>query len=322
MLIVLTLVLIAASFPVGAYTLFDTKLSANYSASTPFAGIYFFVGPEVVLAPISGTFGALFVVLSVIYAAMFVFEAGQGQSVIGAVKGAFSAGFESLFRNNLLVTVIAIGFLNFTVSVFDLLETSAGVPIGSLSLDPVQFLLTVTIAPLREELGFRVVIIGLLALVACIGTSWRQVARTLWRPSAIYDGRGPDTRDEILLGVGLAVSSVVFGIAHVTSGSGWEIGKLPEAAYGGVVLGYVYIKYGFPVAVLVHWGDDYLGTVYAFFGQGAYGIPYNSTSGYLLENIVSVDMFYLLGLLSFLAVAYIGLKRFTKRPTPEVYQVS
>lgn len=229
------------------------------------------------------------------------------------MRSAFTDGFGALFSNTLLATVAALGFLAFTILVIDTLETAGGVPVGGLSGDAMNLFLSLTIAPLREEFGFRVLIIGLIAAFASIGKPWRSALKAIWRPSVAYEDVQNNTVTKAALGFALAASALTFGLVHVTSNSGWEIGKLPEAAYAGVVLGYIYIRYGFHAAVLVHWGIDYLGSVFAFFGQGAYGIPWTSDTGYFLQQVVTVDMIGVLGVSSFLVVSYLGIRWVLKR---------
>lgn len=72
----------------------------------------------------------------------------------------------------------------------------------------------------------------------------------------------------------------------------------------------LYVKYGFHVAVLVHWGVDYFGSVYSFFGQAAYGIPWSSgTQEYIGQYLVDIDMLLLFGLASFLVVTYLVVRK-------------
>jgi membrane protease YdiL (CAAX protease family) len=257
--------------------------------------------------------GGFFLGLTVIYAAMVVLAARQGRGMLSALKASLREGVGPLFSNTFFVTLISIGFLGFTILVIDTIETSGGIPVGSISGDPMQLFMSLTIAPLREEIGFRLVMVGIPAVALCLGGPWRQALKSLWRPSAAYEGDVNTTSQQFVLAVATAVSSFFFGLAHITSGAGWQIGKLPEAAFAGAVLCYVYIKYGLHVAVLTHWGIDYMDSVYAFFGQGAYGIPWSGSTSYVLQTVTALDLVAFLGLASFLAVCYVGLKSLTRR---------
>lgn len=307
-LLLLTAVLVLLSFPVGIYTVFFTTLSTQFNASSVIEGIYIFIGPFATVLPLPGSVGGFFIGLTVVYAGMILLAARQGRGLVSSIRGAFSEGMGSLFSNTFLVTLISICFLGFTILVIDSVETSGGVPVGGITGDAMQLFMSLTIAPLREELGFRMMLIGLPAVALCLGREWKRGLKSLWRPSACYEGDVNTTFQQVVLGVATAISSVLFGVVHVTSGAGWQIGKLPEAAFAGVVLAYVYIRYGFHVAVLTHWGIDYLDSVYSFFGQGAYGIPWTANNGYILQQITALDIVALLGVVSFLAVCYLGLK--------------
>lgn len=315
-LLIATAVLVIVSFPIGLYTVFFTSLSTQLNASSVVTGIFVFIGPLVTSIPIPGSMGGFFVVLSAIYAGMFALAASQGKGLASSLKGAFTDGFGSLFSNVFFVTLVAIGFLGFTILLIDSLEASSGVPVGGLSGDAMQLLMSLTIAPLREEFGFRVLIIGSVSLLLCVGKPGSKALRALWRPSVVLEGEVNTSLSMAILGAATVISSVIFGLVHVSSGAGWQVGKLPEAAFAGIVLSYLYVKYGFHVAVLAHWGIDYLDSIYAFFGQGVYGIPWTSDNGYILQQLVAFDTVALLGVASFLGVCYLGLKSLAVRRSP------
>ena len=313
LLLLFTAALVVLSFPVGLYTTFFTSLSDQFNAASVVHGVYIFVGPFVSVLPLAGSMGGFFLALTAIYAGMLLLATRQGRGMLSSLRGAFSEGVGALFENTFFVTLISIAFLGFTILAIDSLETSGGVPVGSISGDAMQLFMSLKKAPLREELGFRLIMVGLPALFLCLGRSWRRALKSLWRPSACYEGDVNTTFPQVVLAAAVALSSVAFGLVHISSGAGWEIGKLPEAAFAGVVLCYVYIRYGFHVAVLTHWGIDYLGSVFSFFGQGAYGIPWTADNGYILQQVTALDVVVVFGLASFLAVCYLGLRAWLER---------
>jgi hypothetical protein len=162
-----------------------------------------------------------------------------------------------------------------------------------------------------EELGFRVLLIGLVAFILSMGRPLKVALSTLWRPSKVMEGLAVGSGASIIIWAATGFSAVTFGACHVIcGGSTWEIGKFPEAAYGGFVLGYLYVRYGFHVAVLAHWGIDFFGSVYSFFGQAAFGTPWNSsTTEFWGQYLVDLDMLFLFGLASFLVVVYLGARK-------------
>ncbi|HEV2137892.1 MAG TPA: CPBP family glutamic-type intramembrane protease [Nitrososphaerales archaeon] len=318
-LLLFTVALIVLSFPVGWYAVFSGSLSKVFNSGS-LSRPYLWIGPLITYLPFSVPVGGVFAGLSVIYLGMFVLSVRQGSNPIRAMSMSLKEGEQPLFSSPFIVAVITIAFLTFTASVMDAFISSTGVQIGTITGDPLALLAGFTSSPLVEELGFRVVLIGLVAMILCLGRSTRTALKALWRPSAAIEGLAVGSGASILIWVATGFSAVTFGACHVLCGSTWDIGKFPEAAYGGLVLGYVYVKYGLHVAVLAHWGVDYLGSVFAFFGQAAYGIPWNTTSNeFLGQYLVDIDMLILFGLASFVLIMYVGIKRIvTARKGPEV----
>jgi len=308
-LLLFTLALVVASFPVGWYAIFSGNLSKQYTYNS-LSNPYLWIGPLITYLPFQIPVGSVFATLSVIYLGMFVLSIRQGSNPIRAMSKALKEGEQPLFSSPFIVTLIAIAFLTFTASVMDVFISSTGVQIGTITGDPLALLAGFTSSPLVEELGFRVVLIGVVAMILCLGRSTKTALKALWRPSAAIEGLAVGSGASLLIWVATGFSAVTFGACHVLCGSTWDIGKFPEAAYGGLVLGYVYVKYGLHVAVLAHWGVDYLGSVFAFFGQAAYKIAWNTTSGeFLGQYLVDIDMLLLFGLASFLLIMYVGIKR-------------
>jgi len=307
-LLVFTIALVVLSFPVGWYAVFSGTLS-NLFNSNSLSRPYLWIGPLVAFLPFQVTVGSWFAALSVIYLGMFALSVRQGTNPISAMVRSFKEGEKALFASPFIVTIITIAFLTFTASVMDDIISSSGVQVGTVSGDPLALLEHFTSSPLVEELGFRVLLIGVIAMILCMGRPGRTALKALWRPSVAIEGLAVGSGASLLIWVAMGFSAVTFGACHVLCGSTWDIGKLPEATYGGLVLGYVYVKYGLHVAVLAHWGVDYLGSVFAFFGQAAYGIPWDKSPEFLGQYLVDLDMLLLFGLASFLLIVYVGIKR-------------
>lgn len=312
-----TIVLIAFSFPAGAYSVFSGRLSQNVTYNSAVQP-YFWIGPAIAFAPFEISAGAIFAVFTVIYLLLFLYAVQQKEHFWSALRLAFGRGFDVLMSSPFVVIIVSIGFLNFTSSIIDLLVTSTGAPIGGPTGDPLSLLLGFTYAPLVEEFGFRVLLIGTVAFILSFGRPWRTALTAFWRPSKAMEGLAVGSGASVIIWAATSFSAVTFGACHVLCGSSWDIGKLPEAIYGGFVLGYLYVRYGFHVAVLTHWGVDYFGSVYSFFGQAAYGIPWNSsTTEYLGQYLVDIDLLFLFGAASLLLVVYLGLKKMAARRSGE-----
>ena len=344
-IIVFTIAMMLVSFPVGFYTVFGTRLSGNYSASTPVYSVaydFFFASVQV---PLVGNFGSVFVVLSAIYLGFFLLAARQGAGLLRALRASVSDGYDALFTNPLAATMVLLGAVSFATILVDTLQTNAGISTGSLAGDPFLLLVNFTLAPLTEETTFRLIMIGLpvlvLSLVMFRDFSPLKAARALWRPSSVWDvdeddetetattrsfkETGPSifpegSSDSLkvraikpVVYVFLLLSSFIFGYAHFASGAGWGPGKVSEAALAGLALGYLYIKYGFQTNVLLHWSVNYVGTIFSFLGQAVYGVPWTSNAGNFLDIVPTIDIVYLLGVPSLFIVVNELLKQATRK---------
>jgi len=310
-LFVFTVVLVFLSIPIGIWTVFYGHLSSflNYnSLVTP----YFWIGPLVAYSPYAVSLGGWFIGVTIIYIAFIAYSMLQRAQPQEAIGSSFKEGFSSLLSSPFVVVMVGIGFLTFASSVIDQVTISAGVPIGGPSVfsDPLDLLLGFAASPIVEELGFRVLLIGIVALILSMGRPLKDALAALWRPSKALEGLAVGSGASVIIWVATGFSAVTFGACHVVCGSTWDIGKFPEAAFGGLVLGVLYVKYGFHVAVLVHWGVDYFGSVYSFYGQAAYHIPWSSgTQEYIGQYLVDIDMIFLFGFASFLVVTYILVRK-------------
>ena len=312
-LFVVTFILIVFSFPAGVYSVFSGRLSQNFTYNTDIAP-YYWIGPADEFAPFVVGSGAWFAILIALYLLLFSYAVAQRERFWRAIREGFRTGFDDLMSSPLVVTTVSIGFLVFSASIIDLLVSSAGAPIGGPTGDPMDLFLGLTYAPLVEEVGFRVLLIGTVALLLSLGRPWKTALGALWRPSKAIEGVAVGSGASIIIWAATGYSAITFGACHVTCGSTvWDFGKLPEAIYGGLVLGYLYVRYGLHVAVLTHWGVDFFGSAYAFFGQAAYGIPWDSaTREFAGQYLVDLDMLLLFGLASFLLVAYLGMKKLAR----------
>jgi hypothetical protein len=343
-IIVFTIAMMLVSFPVGLYTVFGTHLSGNYSASTPVYSVAYDFVFGTVQVPLVGNFGTTFVALSVIYLGFLLLAARQGSGLLKALRASVSGGYEALFTNPLTATLVLLGAISFVTQVVDTMQTDAGISTGSLTGDPFLLLLSITLAPLTEETTFRLIMIGLpvlvLSLVMFRDLSPLKAAKALWRPSSVWDVDEDDESQTVtvrsfkettssifpegssdslkvramkpVVYVFLFLSSLIFGYAHYASGAGWGPGKVSEAALAGLVLGYLYIKYGFQTSVLLHWANNYVGGVFAFLGQAVYGVPWTSGTGSFLDIIPTIDIVFLLGVPSALIVGNELLKQATR----------
>ena len=240
----------------------------NYTASSQGSGIILFATLLTFEVPINFNFGELFLALWTIYLILFAIAMnGPIRNIVSAIRASSTKGIASLFDNSMLATLIVFPVVTWITVAISLLEQAGGVSTGSLPpADPLLQFVELSIAPLREELGFRVIPIGIVAMLILFSSGKvRDGLLSLWHPSRyLKKNLSPEdyTHHMKAIYVTIAVSAILFGLAHVLLGAGWGPGKILSAAVAGVGLAGLYYVYGFPAAVLLHWSIDYFLSVF------------------------------------------------------------
>ncbi len=219
----------------------------------------------------------LFILLVCIYSVMMLLTLFDGEKNIGeALRALLKGGVGEAFRNSFFSTA-SLSSAAFFASVLILsLQEKAGVPTGQLEYpNRLYELVSLSYSPLIEELGFRVSIIGTIAIYAYLTHAPRQessrlslgsVLVSLFYPQRLREtvGEGlPRRRLEVWFWVGVIISSIVFGSVHflygwIVGSVEWNVGKITQATMSGFVFGYLYIRFGLPASVISHWSFNYL----------------------------------------------------------------
>ena len=215
-LLIFTVVLVFVSIPLGIWTVFYGHLSNLFDYNS-LARPYFWVGPLVAYSPYTVSVGDWFMaatIINVLFIALSLVQRARPQEAIGA---SFRGGFTNLLSSPFLVTIIGIGFLTFTSSVLVQLVSSGGVPIGGPTAfdDPLDLLLGFTTSPIIEELGFRVLLIGVVAFILSMGRPLKDALAALWRPSKAVEGLAVGSGASIIIWAATGFSAVTFGACHV-----------------------------------------------------------------------------------------------------------
>ena len=259
LLLGVTFAFVVLSFPSGLYAVFHGGISTQLGYGS-LVSTYLWVGPFPAFFPFTVPIGGLFAVLVALYAGLFVLGASQPRSAVQAVRESFRTGVGALTGSPFIVILVSIGFLRFTLDTIAAVSSAAAGPVGNpfSNFDPLLEFWSLTFAPLREELGFRLVLIGVVAFVLCMGRPFRQGLRALWRPSAAYEGALLGGAASTIIWLATLASAATFGVCHVNCGGsgGYNWSYFPAAAWGGLVLGYRYVKYGLHVAILFFWWID------------------------------------------------------------------
>jgi hypothetical protein len=101
----------------------------------------------------------------------------------------------------------------------------------------------------------------------------------------------------------IVATSGIFGLAHVLSPVGWEIGKITSTFVQGLFFAVTYVAYGFEAPILLHWYFNYY---FYFFDPQIAEVFFPGTVDFL--SVVEV-MIFVLGVLGWAAFASVGFRR-------------
>src|SRR5438093_1265709 len=159
-----------------------------------------------------------------------------------------------------------------------------------------QLLPSLALAPIAEEIGFRISVLGLITGVLVAVKFGHTIAHgakvtnlselgiffsAFISPGYAKERAGlPSIRTSGLKGISISewiflfLTAIVFGAYHVLGGAGWGPGKFLTTALTGFALGLVYLAYGAYADILLHWFFDlnfYAFSVYQSF-NGVFAI--------------------------------------------------
>lgn len=243
------------SFPIGTYVVFNSGIDKDINFDYPIQGYSFFpagIGFEI---PLQFELGDGFIVAWSIFLILFTIAMiGPRKNFLNSFSPLMTGGKYESGSNYLVEAIKWFSILIVVSGAISFVQESLGVftqppPAKNLL---VQFF-DVTVAPLGEELGFRAMLIGIPLFAFYAKTSsFRLFFRTLWSPKKTL-GIEENYKAIILI----ASVAVFFGAAHVLSGEPWSFGKFAQATASGVILGWVYFRFGLLPAIMVHWATNY-----------------------------------------------------------------
>lgn len=161
------------------------------------------------------------------------------------------------------------------------LQDLLGAPTGMLgTTDPAQLVPGLALAPIAEEFGFRITVLGLVTAILLASRFGKNIASGVKLTTStelgvffsafISPGYAKEKAGLLSIRTGgwkgisipewifLVITSVVFGAYHWPLGGpgGWGPGKFLTAALSGFGLGMVYLAYGAYANILLHWFFD------------------------------------------------------------------
>ncbi len=283
--------LMVFSFPIGAYLFFNSQIGKDIDYGYPWPGFEFIEH--------FGEFGGfeiadLFIVAWVFFLIIFTISVLGPKKNFLKVLSAIMAGSYRIQNGNYLVQTIKwFSVLIVLSGIIDIIQQRFGVKTTPppFENDLLQFF-GITLAPILEETVFRMILIGIpLFFWYSKKGSVRLFARSLWNPNNLAVG---DPKKIIIL---VVFVGVFFGLAHIISDQSWSNGKFAQAAISGIILGWVYYKYGFVASTLIHWATNYLIYSYGYLVSSVNEIPVSTAFSHSLLGTIEV-LFVITGVIS------------------------
>ena len=249
------------SFPLGAYVVFNSEIGGDITYEYPMDSLDLFLAGIGFDIPVEFELGDGFIIIWCTFLVLFTIAMfGPKQNFVNAIQSIISKGKCQVQDNYIVATVKWFSILVIVSGSIIAIQEFFGVfveqPQASNQL--IQFF-GMSLAPIIEEFGFRVVLIGLpLFALYSRRSSFRLLAKSLWRP--FQNLQGVNVKSALVL---IVIVGIFFGIAHVISGEPWSAGKFAQAASSGIIIGWVYFRYGLAPAILIHWAANYFIFSYA-----------------------------------------------------------
>jgi hypothetical protein len=270
--------LMLVSFPLGMYAIFNSDIGDDIDYSFPLEKFDIFIAGINIQIPVEYEIGDVFVIFWSIFIILFVLSfLGPKQNIIKTISSILS-NEKNTYTDNYMVNIIKwFSILVLISAVITIIQESFGIitqPPDTAN-DLILFL-QISIAPVTEEIGFRLVLIGIpLFLIYSHKSSIKFFLKSLWTPYStlhIYNFKK--------VFVIIIVVGIFFGVAHVISGEPWTAGKILQASFGGIILGWVYVRYGLAAVIILHWATNYFIYSYLFLISEINGISVQNASSH------------------------------------------
>lgn len=271
------------SMPLGAFAFYNGEIGKTYTPNSTTDRLFAFVFGLPIIIPLISSFSTVFIGFWLVYLAMIIISLKTPRASITSVL----RGDAKPLENPLIAVVVTFSVASLGINLLAIVQNYLGVPVGGLEdADQLLLFIQATLAPLREEFGFRLSIIGVLATIIAFRSKRLQSLGCLLFPRKYL----PDTKLNrnmlILLNI---VSALYFGITHMIYEPGvWQIGKVSQSIIAGLVLGWIYIEYGFFATVLLHWSFNYFLNAIMLYevSFGSFGLLTVATSLIIILTLV------------------------------------
>ncbi len=224
--------------------------------------------------PIEIEFGTIFLGLWIIFLLCFIIAFKIPKNFFKIIKEGVTKPTRKLFKSSLFALPLINSMTLLVVFLMHSIQEAGGIPTGTPPTDSNPFIefVTLSYAVISEELGFRIIPIGIFLFLYYLTTKNKIIDFSLIQKVKLFFisilipdkakkvvGKNPVSEVGIGKGISLAewgiliFTSILFGLTHYNPGVTWEIGKVTSAGFTGLVLGLSYLIYGFHASIIIHW---------------------------------------------------------------------
>ena len=288
--------------------MFNSNIVNTINFQYPLDGLNLFLGGLGYKFPFSFEIGDGFIIVWIIYVVLFSISFLGPQGTFMSTLSRIMSEGRKTFNENALVNMISWFTILILFSVLiDFVQQSVGVKIElPQTQNALIHFFQLAVAPLTEESGFRILLIGIpLFMIYSSGPAWKLFFKSLWRPS--HHLRITNYKKAMVL---IVTIGLFFGAAHIISGTPWSPGKFSQATIAGIIIGWVYTRYGLAPAILIHWATNYFIFSYLFFISSLSQTPVSDQFSNPFSNTLE-GIFVVTGTISFIIkiLSYIKSKR-------------
>ena len=254
-LISIIFLLMIISFPIGAYVIFNSGINDNITYEYPMDNLESILDEIGIGSSMKFELGDGFIILWSIYLILFTIAIlGPKKHFIQVLQSIVSHGKYEIKDNYMFPIIKWFSILVLASTIIIFAQEFFGISTEQLgtSNDLIQFF-DLTLAPLVEEFLFRGILIGIpIFLLYSNRFSFKFFIKSLWRPWQNLEI--VEKRKGLFV---IVVVGIVFGASHIIFSEGWSAGKFAQASIGGIIIGWVYFRYGFAPAIIIHWATNY-----------------------------------------------------------------
>ena len=278
--------LMVLSFPTGVYLVFNSEIGDDITYEYPMDGLSLFLAGIGFEAPIEFELGDGFVVIWCIFLILFTIAIfGPKTNFVTVLQAMITQGKYKIQDSYIVSTIKWFSILLIVsagiIGVQELAGISVEQPEAPNQL--VQFF-DISLAPIIEEIGFRVILIGIpLFALYSQRSSLKTLGKSLWWPW--QNLRNVNTKKALMV---IITVGILFGAAHIFSDESWSSGKLAQAIASGIIIGWVYYRYGLVPAILIHWATNYFVYSYGYIVADVNQISINNAFSHSLLTTVEL----------------------------------